>query len=75
VIQTRLPNLPRSPVGKLVSILEGECTNMGTGIYWEVFERTGSVEAYLTYCKTEEVSSDSSEKSETLDSKGLEGEK
>ena len=48
---------------------------MGTGIYWEVFERTGSVEAYLTYCKTEEVSSDSSEKSETLDSKGLEGEK
>jgi hypothetical protein len=48
---------------------------MGTGIYWEVFEKTGSVEAYLTYCKTEEVSSDSPTESEELESKSFEGDK
>ena len=47
---------------------------MGTGVYWEVFENTGSIEAYLTYCKAEEVTSESSIESETLESKCLEGE-
>ena len=44
-------------------------------VYWEVFESTGSVEAYLAYCKTEEVSSSLFEKSEELLNKGVEGDK
>ena len=48
---------------------------METGVYWEIFESTGSVEAFLTYYKTEEVSSDSSLDSEKLDNKGFEGDK
>jgi hypothetical protein len=48
---------------------------MGAGVYWEVFESTGSVEAFLTYYKTEEVSSDSSADSEELENKGFEGDK
>jgi len=48
---------------------------MDTGIYWVVFESTGYIEAYLTYCKTEEVSPDSSTGSEKLESKSFEGEK
>jgi hypothetical protein len=44
-------------------------------VYWEVFESTGSVEAYLTYCKADEVSSDSLEESEELLNKGVEGDK
>ena len=47
---------------------------MGPGIYWDVFEKTGSVEAYLAYCKTEEVSSDSPASLEELESKSFEGE-
>ena len=48
---------------------------MDTGIYWVVFESTGSIEAYLTYCKTEEVSTDSSADSEKIEYKSFEGEK
>lgn len=44
-------------------------------VYWEVFESTGLIEAYLTYCKTEEVSSDFLAESEELESKGIEGDK
>jgi hypothetical protein len=47
---------------------------MGMGVYWDVFESTGSIEAYLTYCKTEEISLDSPVDSETLENKGFEGE-
>ena len=47
---------------------------MDTGVYWEIFESTGSVEAFLTYYKAEEVSSDSSANSEELESKSFEGE-
>ena len=47
---------------------------MGIGVYWEVFENTGSIEAYLAYCKTEEVASDSSLESEPLEIKNVEGE-
>lgn len=31
---------------------------MESVIFWDVFESTGSIEAYLTYSKTELVSSD-----------------
>ena len=48
---------------------------MGTGVYWDVFENTGSIEAYLTYCETEEAASDLPVDSERLKSKSLEGEK
>ena len=48
---------------------------MGIGVYWEVFESTGSVEAYLAYCRTEEVSSDSPANSEELENKSYEGDK
>ena len=47
---------------------------MDSGVYWSVFEITGSIEAYLAYCKTEEVSSDPSEKKES-ESKSCEGDK
>jgi len=47
---------------------------MDTVVYWDIFESTGSIEAYLAYCKTEEVSSGSSAKSEELKKKGFEGE-
>jgi hypothetical protein len=67
------PNSSGSPADKLASILQGEYRNMDTGIYWEVFENTGSVEAFLTYYKTEEVSSDSSANSEESESKSFEG--
>ena len=48
---------------------------MDTGVYWDVFENTGSIEAYLTYCKTEEAASDLPVVLERLKSKSLEGEK
>ena len=48
---------------------------MDTVVYWEVFESTGLIEAYLTYCKSEEVSLDSLAESEELESKGIEGDK
>lgn len=31
---------------------------MDPGVFWEVFENTGSIEAFLTYSKSEEVSPD-----------------
>lgn len=31
---------------------------MSSDIFWEVFENTGSIEAFLTYYKSEEISSD-----------------
>jgi len=31
---------------------------MNTIVFWEVFENTGSIEAFLTYSKSEEISSD-----------------
>ncbi len=31
---------------------------MESGIFWDVFESTGSIEAYLTYSRTEQVSYD-----------------
>ncbi len=46
---------------------------MGIGVYWEVFENTGSVEAYLAYCKTEEVVSDSIAESEIIENNSFEG--
>ena len=47
---------------------------METGVYWGVFENTGSIEAYLAYCKTEEVVLDSFLKSETVEINSIEGE-
>ena len=47
---------------------------MGTGVYWDVFENTGSIEAYLTYSRAEEVASDAPVDSEKLENKSLEGE-
>ena len=47
---------------------------MDTGVYWEVFESTGLIEAFLAYCKTEEVSSDLLAESEELKEKSIEGE-
>jgi hypothetical protein len=44
---------------------------MDTVVYWEVFENTGSIEAYLAYSKTEEVISDSA--AESIENKSLEG--
>ena len=73
--QTRLLNSPGLPGNKLVSALGGENRNMDTVVYWEVFESTGLIEAYLTYRKSEEVSSNSSESSEKSTSKSFEGEK
>jgi hypothetical protein len=46
---------------------------MEAGVFWDVFETTGSIEAYLTYLKTEEVSSDSPANSEELRNKCDEG--
>jgi hypothetical protein len=47
---------------------------MGTGVYWEVFESTGSIEAFLAYRKTEEVAPDPPPvNSEELETKSLEG--
>jgi hypothetical protein len=43
-------------------------------VYWEVFENTGLIEAYLTYCRTEGLPSDSHETPEELKTKGFEGE-
>ena len=48
---------------------------MDTVVYWDVFENTGSIEAYLAYSKAEEVSPDSPIDSEISQSKSLEGEK
>ncbi len=31
---------------------------MNSDIFWGVFENTGSIEAFLTYSKSEEISSD-----------------
>jgi hypothetical protein len=45
---------------------------MDKGVYWEIFEKTGSVEAFLTYCLAEENSSDSNLQ---LADKNVEGEK
>ena len=47
---------------------------MGTRVFWEVFESTGLIEAYLTYCETEETALDSPVDSEKLENKSLEGE-
>ena len=47
---------------------------MGTGVYWDVFENTGSIEAYLTYSGDEEVDEDSPVNSEELKNKSFEGE-
>lgn len=47
---------------------------MGAGVFWEVFESTGSIEAYLTYCETEESVLDSPVDSEILENKSFEGE-
>lgn len=47
---------------------------MDVGVYWEVFESTGSIEAFLAYRKTEEISLDSPAKSRELESKSVEGE-
>ena len=47
---------------------------MGAGFFWEVFENTGSIEAYLTYSKTDEVVSDSPVDSNKLENNGFEGE-
>ena len=44
-------------------------------IYWEVFENTGSIEAYLTYCKAKEVFSDSPAVIKELEEKSFDGEK
>lgn len=46
---------------------------METGVYWEVFENTGSIEAYLAYYKTEEAVLESSS-TEIIESKGFDGE-
>ncbi len=48
---------------------------MDKSVYWEIFEKTGSVEAFLTYCLTEENSSDSNSQLEELVGKGVEREK
>jgi hypothetical protein len=48
---------------------------MSTGVFWEVFENTGSIEAYLTYSKTDEAVSDSPVDSERLENNCFEGEK
>ena len=72
MIQTHLLNLLALPVSKLDN-LAGEHRNMDTVVYWEVFEHTGSIEAYLAYCKTEEVSSSSPANSQELVEKSVEG--
>ena len=47
---------------------------MGAGVFWEVFESTGLIEAYLTYSKNDEVVSDSPVDSDKLENNGFEGE-
>ena len=47
---------------------------METGVYWGVFENTGSIEAYLAYCKAEEVVLDSSSESDIVEINSIEGE-
>ena len=47
---------------------------MGTGVYWDVFENTGSIEAYLTYSRDEEVDLDVPVNSAELENKSFEGE-
>jgi hypothetical protein len=42
-------------------------------VYWEVFEKTGLIEAYLTYCRTEGLPTGSSESSKELEQKSFEG--
>lgn len=46
---------------------------MEKGVYWAVFETIGSVEAYLTYCKADEIFSDSSTKLDTIENKDIDG--
>lgn len=46
---------------------------MDKGVYWQIFEKTGSVEAFLTYCLAEESSSNS--QLEELANKNIEGDK
>jgi hypothetical protein len=48
---------------------------MDKGIYWEVFEKTGLIEAFLAYCSAEASSSDSSLKLENISEKSVEREK
>jgi len=48
---------------------------MGAGIFWELFENTGSIEAYLAYSKTDEEVSDLPVDSNQLENNGFEGEK
>ncbi len=47
---------------------------MSAGTFWEVFENTGSIEAYLTYSRDEEVDLDSPVNSDELENKSFEGE-
>ena len=47
---------------------------MDEGVYWEVFENTGLIEAYLTYCRTEGLPSGLSENPKELETKSFEGE-
>ena len=47
---------------------------MNEVVYWEVFENTGLIEAYLTYCRTEGLPSDSLGTPEELETKSFEGE-
>jgi hypothetical protein len=48
---------------------------MDTVVYWGIFESTGSIEAYLAYCKNEEVSADSLAESKSSENKSVEGDK
>jgi hypothetical protein len=48
---------------------------MDKGVYWEIFEKTGSVEAFLTYHLAEESSSAKNSQLEELGNKDVEGEK
>jgi len=47
---------------------------MDSVVYWEVFENTGSIEAFLAYYKSEEVSPNSSDDQEKSETKSVEGE-
>jgi hypothetical protein len=58
-----------------MTISGGEYRNMGARVFWEVFENTGFIEAYLIYSKNnEEVVSNSSVDSEKIENNSLEGE-
>ncbi|MBD3182880.1 hypothetical protein GF312_11355 [Candidatus Poribacteria bacterium] len=46
---------------------------MEKGVYWAVFETIGSIEAYLTYCKADEIFSDSSADSNVVEEKDVDG--